>query len=1293
MNELETQEYSYDIAIIGMAGRFPGAKNVDEFWENIRDGVESITFFSDEDALAAGVNPELLKKPDFVKAHGILDDVEMFDASFFDMSPRDAGFLDPQHRIFLECAWEALENAGYDSETYKGRIGVFAGTSFSTYLLRNILPNNLVSFPTADRLEMALTNHKDTMPMRVSFHMNLTGPSISLGTTCSTSLVAVHLACQSLLGFQSDMVMAGASFVRIPPKEGYLFQEGMIYSPDGHIRTFDADSRGIVTGAGAGIVVMKRLEEAIADGDFIHAVIKASAVNNDGSTKIGYTAPSVDGQAEAISEAISLAGIDSDSISYIEAHGTGTELGDPVEIASMTKAFRATASDPGTRKKNFCAVGSSKPNIGHLNHASGMAGLIKTVMALKHRQLPPSINFKKPNPKIDFDSSPFYVNSTLKEWQTGGTPRRAGVNAFGIGGTNAHIVLEETPAQAPPEKSRGCHLLVISAKTAAALEAATSNLIGHFKKYPDINLADAAYTLQMGRRAFNYRRMLVCRDREEAVNSLEIRDPEKVFNAFRKSARPVVFMFSGQGSQYMNMALELYNREPEFREQIDYCSKILKPHIGHDLRHLLYPGIAEAEEAAQQLEQTGIAQPALFVVEYALARLWMQWGVQPAAMIGHSIGEYTAACLAGVFSLEDALLLVAARAKMMQQMPPGKMLAVSLPAQEIEPLLAGGSLSLAVINGPSRCVLAGKEDAVKALQQQLNQKGIVCGLLHTSHAFHSEMMEPVVKPFSEHLGKIVLNPPKIPYLSNLTGTWITDEQAVNPGYWSQHLRNTVRFGDGLKKLLQDPGQILLEVGPGRTLSTLAQQHPDKNPGQPVLTSVRHPLENHSDSAFLLNALGRLWLAGAGTDWSGFYKNEHRRRIPLPTYPFERRYYWIDAPKPAGHSPAPAQMSWEKKPETEQKEEDNSSFFFGPKMTSRTAPGNEKENKIAGAWNEVLGLRQTGIHDNFFELGGNSLTASKLVARLCEIFQTELSVRDFLNAPTIAGTAGLIKTGDSDQDTSGIPGTPPLAPCLIRIQSGSHLKKPLFLVHPIDGMVLFYREMSSCLAPGRPVYGFQARGLEGEAEPFGRIEDMAAHYIRSMRSIQPEGPYFIGGTSFGGIVAFEMAQQLHAQGRAVELLFLIDSPVPGKRLFHLDNDADMLVFIAENILKMEKNFISAADLLNLSPEAQIDCILEKAKTRGQLPGDVESFQLQQIFNVCKSNEKAMRNYVPGIYPGRFLYFRAREPWEKDKPYHPEHFWTDLAGGGIEINTVPGNHVSMNYLPYVRTITERLEILIR
>jgi len=880
-----------EIAIIGMAGRFPGAKTVGEFWRNLRDGVESISFFSDRELIASGINAALLHKANYVKAGGALENVEWFDPAFFGYTPKEAEILDPQQRIFLECAWEALEDAGYDSETYAGPIGVYAGAGNSGYLLN--LYSNQSLMASLGALPAFLANEKDFLSTRVSYKLNLRGPSIGIQTACSTSLVAIHLASQGLLTGECDIAVAGGVTIALPQSSGYVYREGGINSPDGHCRAFDAKAGGTVSGNGVAIVVLKRLDDAVADGDSIRAVIKGSAINNDGSLKIGYTAPSVDGQADVIAEAIAMAGIDPETITYIEAHGTGTALGDPIEVAALTQAFTAK-----TDKKRFCAIGSVKTNIGHLDAAAGAAGLIKAVLALVHRMIPPSLHFEQPNPKIDLANSPFYVNTRLREWEATGAPRRAGVSCFGIGGTNAHVILEEAPLQLSSDPSRPWHLLPLSAKTATALESTAANLRTHLKNHPDLNLADVAYTLQVGRRAFPHRRIAVCRSIDDALAALESLDSNQVWTAELESlgsSPRVVFMFPGQGARYGGMASELYRLEPTFREQVDYCSQLLTPHMALDLRTLLQAAPGEAREAGEQLTQTANTQPALFVIEYALARLWMEWGIRPQAMIGHSLGEYVAACLAGVFTLEEALALVAARGRLMQKMPQGAMLAVPLSEAAARRLL-GRRLSLAAVNGPSRCVVSGATDDVSELERDLSDEGVECLRLYTSRAFHSAMMEAVVRPFTDLVAKVALKPPRMACLSNVTGTWMTAADATDPAYWGRHLCSTVRFGDGLNELLKEPRQVLLEVGPGRTLSPIAKHVADKVPGQIVLSSLPHRHGQQSDLAFLLTTLGQLWLAGAAVDWSSVHARDKRHRIPLPTYPFERKRCWIERPK-------------------------------------------------------------------------------------------------------------------------------------------------------------------------------------------------------------------------------------------------------------------------------------------------------------------------------------------------------------------------------------------------------------
>lgn len=889
--DLEIQDS--DIAIISMSGRFPGANTIEQFWKNLRNGVESISNFSDSELLAAGVTSSVIAEHNYVRMGTVIDGIDQFDASFFGFNPKEAAILDPQHRLFLECAWEVLEQAGYVGEEYNGLIGLYAGGGMSQYLLKHLYRNPALG-QSVSNYQLMLATEKDFLPTRVAYKLNLTGPTVNVQTACSTSLVAVHLASQALLNGDCDLALAGGVSLRLPQKAGYLYQEGMIMSPDGHCRAFDAQARGTIGGSGAGVVLLKLASEAIADRDTIHALIKGSAINNDGAQKVGFTAPSVDGQAAVIAEAQALADVSADTITCIEAHGTGTELGDPIELKALTQAFRQTTAATG-----YCAIGSVKTNVGHLDTAAGVAGLIKTVLALQHRQIPPSLHFQTPNPKIDFANSPFFVNTALRDWLTQENPRRAGVSSFGIGGTNAHVVLEEAPISSPRQTSSARpQLLVLSAKTESALAHMATNLANHLQQQPDLPLVDVAYTLSVGRRAFPQRQMLVATTAEDAVTALRA-TPGLRAKAATGNA-PVIFLFPGQGSQYVNMGRDLYEGEPVFREYIDRCAAILEPTLGLDLRVLLYPEPEQKAMASQQLNQTAIAQPALFTVEYALAQLWQSWGIDPIGAIGHSIGEYVAACLAGVFELEAVLRLVATRGRLIQELPPGRMLSVPMTAAQLQPMLRGDCAmgiaaprAIAAINEEARCVVSGPVDAIADLESQLTSQGIESRPLHTSHAFHSPMMEPILKVYGQAVAEETLNPPQIPFISSVTGTWITAEQATDPYYWSKHLRSTVQFAQGLEQLLAKPTQILLEVGPGRTLSTFAKRHSQRRSEQVVVNSMRHPQENVSDMAFALQTLGQLWLSGSSVDWSRVYSQQTCYRIPLPTYPFERQRYWIE----------------------------------------------------------------------------------------------------------------------------------------------------------------------------------------------------------------------------------------------------------------------------------------------------------------------------------------------------------------------------------------------------------------
>jgi acyl transferase domain-containing protein len=885
-----------EIAVIGMNGRFPGAPDIQRFWENLKNGEESIIFFSDEELKQSGIAEEFLKAPNYVKAKGYLEGIEYFDAPFFGIKPFEAEKTGPQMRVFYQCVWQALEDAGYVPGSYKGSIGLYAGAS-SDFSWQTLVSLSGETGGVTDTFASIQLIDKNYLATGLSYKLNLKGPSITLSTACSTSLVAIHLACQALISGECDIALAGGVSVSLPAKNGYLYQEGLIYSDDGYCRAFDRDASGTVFGNGAGVVVLKTLEDALAHRDTIHAVIKGSAINNDGSRKVGFTAPSTKGQAETIRAAYNVAEVDPETVSYIEAHGTGTSLGDPIEIEALTMAF-------GSKKRQFCAVGSVKSNIGHLDAAAGVAGLIKTVLMMKHRQIPPSIHVETPNPKIEFRNTPFYVNTRLTGWQKGNSPLRAGVSSFGVGGTNAHVVLEEAPGIEKGEKGEiggeigdrqekpVSRLILLSAKSKPALEHMTANLAAWFKEKPETGLEDAAYTLQVGRDAFPFRSMAVCDSLPDALEALSNTDAGGIqsYHSMRGDP-PLVFMFSGQGSQYVKMGRELYESLPLFKKEMDRCFDILQSLAEHDIKSILYPA-ANTNPGTFTVDQTEIAQPLLFILEYALAKLLLAWGFTPHTMIGHSIGEYTAAAVSGVLSPEDALALVVWRGRLMQQMQAGDMLSVKLPEEQLlGRLRSHEDVELAAVNGPSLCVVSGPAEAVETFAAELEQQGVQCRKLHTSHAFHSRSMEPMLEEFEQKVAAVTLAEPKIPYISNVTGKPVNVEEVAHPGYWTRHVRRTVRFGDGLDLLLNEhPDTLFIEVGPGRALSTFVQQHPGKQPEHKFVNLLRHPQETESDTAFLLNKVGQLWIYGKNPDWQRFNETGGRR-IPLPTYPFEKRRYW------------------------------------------------------------------------------------------------------------------------------------------------------------------------------------------------------------------------------------------------------------------------------------------------------------------------------------------------------------------------------------------------------------------
>jgi acyl transferase domain-containing protein len=890
-----TLGYDAAIAVIGRAGRFPGAHDVETFWRNLRDGVESIVRYTDDELRAAGVPEALLADPAYVKAGAPLPDMEWFDAALFGISPREAALMDPQHRHFLEVAWEALEDAGIDPRRARGAIGVYGGSGHNAYMPYNLLPNRELMASAGFFLVRHTSNDKDFLTTRVSFTLDLKGPSLNVQTACSTSLVATHLACQGLLAGECDVALAGGCTIELPHRQGYLYQEGEILSPDGHCRAFDAASAGTVFGSAAGCVVLKRMSDALRDGDTIHAVIRASAINNDGAGKAGYLAPSVDGQAQAVAVALALGDVDPATVSYVETHGTGTRLGDPIEVQALTQAF-----GQGTERAGPCRIGSVKSNIGHTDAAAGVASLIKVVEALRHRELPPTLHVTEPNPACGFDDSPFQPNTSLMAWEAP-WPRRAGVTSLGVGGTNAHLIVEEAPVPVPGDAGREAELLVVSGHTPKVLEENAGRLAAWLRAHPDAPLADVAWTLATGRRLRAYRRFVVASTPAEGADRLVGRDgPWSRTEKDVHEERSVAFMFGGVGTQYAGMGRDLHRAEPVYRESLDRTLGLASSLAGVDLLALLFPAPGKEEEAGRELQRPSRQFPTIFATQLACATLWRSWGIVPTAMIGHSLGEYCAAHLSGVLSLEEALRVVMARASLVERLPPGAMLSVPLPAAELRALL-GPQLSLAVENGPALSVASGPVSAIEELQAGLAQRGVEAQRLRAMFAAHSSMLDPILEDFRAVLSSVRFGTPTIPWVSNLTGTWIAPSQAASADYWVRHLRETVRFADGLAAICADPSRVLLEVGPGRTLATLAGQFPGRLAAQPVVTSMRHPTDDVPDVPFALAALGRLWAANVPVDWDAQRGGRRRRRLSLPATAFDRRRHWHEPPAAGAHA--------------------------------------------------------------------------------------------------------------------------------------------------------------------------------------------------------------------------------------------------------------------------------------------------------------------------------------------------------------------------------------------------------
>jgi len=1310
-----------EIAVIGMAGRFPGAKDIHAFWENLKNGVESVTVFSDEELIESGIDPEMVKQPNYVKAKGYVEDIQYFDSSFFNYTPNEAEVMDPQVRIFHECAWHALEDAGYNPQSYNGLIGLYAG--YNPNIIWKLYNSyHLKSGSEFFELDNLNSNHFTSI---ICYKLNLKGPGVSINTTCSTSLVAIHMACRALLTGEADMALSGGVAITLPSKTGYFYEEGMVMSPDGHCRAFDAKANGTSSGNGVGIVVLKRLVRALKDRDHIYAVIKGTAVNNDGNRKLGYTAPSVEAQSEVIRAALQMAEVEPESITYIETHGSGTPLGDPIEIEALKKAFN-TASGQSTNptsvpsyRKNSCALGFVKANIGHLDAAAGVSGFIKTVLALKHRLIPPAVNFDTPNPKIDFENIPFYINRELKEWKNNGYLLRAGVSSFGIGGTNAHVVLEEWPENQPEEReSRPYQLILLSAKTESALDRMTENLADYLNENPGL-LADAAYTLQVGRGAFNHRRMLVCPNQHETIpihDLLSIESSKVRSYITDVENRPVVFMFPGLGTQYLNMGLDLYRTEPLFQETMDQCFTKLIPFLGYNIEEILYPSSESSASSAVKIDQFEIAQLVVFIFEYALAQLMMKLGIKPHSMIGYSFGEYVAACISGVFSLEDALSLVVGRGKLIRKIPAGAMLSVPINRETVKPLL-NDRLCIAIDNGDS-CVIAGPKDDIAAFETQMKEKRYLCIRLEASHGLHSMMMDPILDEFEEQVGQLRLNKPNIPFISNVTGKWITVEDAVSPRYWVRHLRETVQFSQGLKELMHIQNAVFLEVGPGVTLSTLAYPYIDKESHQSVVNLVKSPDQKISDVEYLLGKIGRLWLYGTKIEWSGFYTNEKRKRVPLPSYPFEKLNYRVDIPIQELMSMV---QTGEIKIEKQAPPSSVPTTTRPEKKTPYIPPGNRAEQILVQMWEELLGVRPIGIHDNLLDMGVTSLKGLIFVNR----FKEQLGVGEIIHittvfdAPTVSELTAYFKSNypqsfarliEAQPDEEPAPSLPETRPShslpenllLLNKASAPEAVENIFFIHEASGEVGIYIEFCrqlGKLAPRFNCWGVKADRLKNYTPQNWRVEDIAARYIPKIKELQPHGPYYLVSWSGGGNLVFEIALQLEQMGENLALLAFIECIGPmglsnnDAQEFTLETEKNVLNDINEHLSAndIEKGLEKITNIDQVWPyvvdyvkssevhteELKFLALEDELLAMLNFDGGLRVEEIIQYFNRSRTYVNAFSQYIPaGKIQTPIHYFLGGQSQELQEQ------WNDYCCTPMIYHTINGDHYSIFRHPQVK-----------
>ncbi|MER9396197.1 MULTISPECIES: amino acid adenylation domain-containing protein [unclassified Mesorhizobium] len=1269
------------VAIIGMAGRFPGAENVDQFWNNLVDAIESITDLDEQTLRDADVAPDTFGKPNYVRREAVISGVDLFDAAFFGISPKEAAWMDPQQRILLETAYQALDHAGYGSrEPSEAKVGVFAGVGANHYLAEREAGRDLLD---SEKLQIRILNGHDFTATRIAYKLNLTGPCVSVQTACSTSLVAVHLACQSLRSNECDMALAGGASISLPHGKGYLHQQGHILSPDGHCRAFDAKAQGTVRGSGAATVVLKRLSDARRDGDYVWAVIKGTAINNDGAAKVGFTAPSAEGQAAVIQAALSDAEASADTIGYVEAHGTGTYLGDPIEISGLTKAFRSH-----TARKQFCAIGSVKTNIGHLDAAAGVTGMIKLATMLNKGVIPSSLHFDKPNPNIDFKESPVFVAKTCTAWPKSGGPRRGAVSSYGIGGTNAHAILEETPPRTHQQGGRRLHVFPVSGASRSALTEVLRQLAGFMRRSEvQHSAANVAYTLQKGRAALRYRTSIVGSGLVELADQFDQAALHAGASGEASSSEPrIVFMFSGQGGQQIGMGRELYEEEPVFRNAIDECANWLNELAHIDFRPLLYCEGKSDGELEPQLE--AVIQPVIFATQYAMTKLFLSWGIFPAAVIGHSIGEYAAAHFAGIISLRDAIRLTLIRGQLTSRVPAGGIVAVSLSPEELQPYW-NERLSLAAINGPRLCVVSGAASEIEEFHERLQAKSIASKRIRGSHAVHSSLLDPILPEFRIHTEQVELHAPEVPFMSTVLGDWLEADVRLDGSYWVRNLRETVQFHQTFDRLVQSGHELFIEMGPGAALTGHSKRSKSKINLRSPIAFAALPGGDHGqgDRLRLLQTLGKLWTCGVRIDWSGLHDHKPPQRTPLPPYPFDRKRYWLDAV-----------VTKEQEQNADLKQPDIAATSVDPptgnegvrsptvvEMSAEAA----LDRQIAAVYRDILGLEDVAATDSFFDLGGDSLSALSVIDRIEQLTGERLAVSLLLEHQTPSGLAiALSKIRGSVRPNALVP-----------IQTGGS-RTPLFCPHPFGGHVLLYTPLAKALGADQPLFGLQARGLNGEAKPHLSIAEMAGEYIEAIKSVQPRGPYQLVGLSMGGSIAWEMGCQLRDAGDEVAIVGLLDAKALHKDEEHTSSRYHRLLgnrripdWLSEQAVTLSVLFPALKKhwrkLDSIKRECQVTALLDFGKQAGNVP-DMGETQFNNILAVAEANKIALREYTPRVNDSRSVLFAARKGL-RTSTNEPDGDlgWKQFARARLEIHEVPGDHYTMVAPPHVRVLAMKLK----